>query len=93
MAKLACFLAIIGIAYWYWSRPYQKSTETLEADRPQDNAVIMQRCIKEEGRMQAAGGVAGVGDVGSTGVDAERVCAEKNKLYLQDGKWYSNKDR
>jgi hypothetical protein len=53
----------------------------------------MQRCIKEEGRMQAAGGVAGVGDVGSTGVDAERVCAEKNKLYLQDGKWYSNKDR
>jgi hypothetical protein len=93
MAKLAFFLAIIGIAYWYWSGPYQKSTETLEADRLQENAVIMQRCIKEEGRMQAAGGVAGVGDVGSTGVDAERVCAEKNKLYLQDGKWYSNKDR
>jgi len=43
--------------------------------------------------MQAAGGVAGVGDVGSTGADAERLCAEKNKLYRQDGKWYSNKDR
>ena len=93
MAKLAIFLAIIGFAYWYWSGPYQKSAETLEADRLEDNAVIMQRCIKEEERMQTAGGVAGVGDVGSAGVDAERVCAEKNKLYLQDGKWYNNKDR
>ena len=92
MAKLAFLMAILGIAYWYWSGPYQKSTETLEADRLQDNAVIMQRCIKEEQRMQTAGGVAGVGDVGSTGGDVERLCAEKHKLYLQDGKWYSIMD-
>lgn len=93
MAKLAIFLAIMGIAYWYWSGPYQESTQTLEADRLQDNAVTMQRCINEEERMQATGGVAGVGDVGSTGVDAERLCAEKNKLYLQDGNWHSDKDQ
>ena len=93
MTKLVILLAIIGFAYWYWSGPYQKSTETLEADRLEDNAMIMQLCIKEEERMQAAGGVAGVGDVGSAGADAERLCAQKNKLYLQDGKWYSNKDR
>jgi hypothetical protein len=92
MTKLLMIVAIIGIAYWYWSGSHQKSTEALEAERLQDNAVIMQRCIKEEERMQAAGGVAGVGDVGSTGADAERVCAAKNNLRLQDGKWYSTRD-
>jgi hypothetical protein len=89
MAKLAVLLAIIGFAYWYWSGPYQKSTEALEADRLEENAVIMQRCIKEEERMQAGGGLAGLADVGSSGADAERLCAEKNNLHLRDGKWYS----
>jgi hypothetical protein len=92
MAKVAIILAILGIAYWYWSRPHEESTPTLEADQLQNNAVAMQRCIKQEERMQAAGGVAGLGDVGSAGGDAEKVCAEKNNLYLRDGKWYSEPD-
>lgn len=92
MAKLAIILAIIGFAYWYWSGSHQDSAQTSETDRLQDNAVIMQRCIKQEERMQAAGGVAGLGDVGSTEGDAEMVCAEKNNLYLRDGNWYSNKN-
>jgi hypothetical protein len=92
MAKLVILLAIIGFAYWYWSGPYQESRQTSEADRLQDNAVIMQRCIQEEERMQAAGGVAGLGDVGSTGANAERLCAEKNNLHLRDGKWYRRED-
>jgi hypothetical protein len=92
MAKLAIILAIIGFAYWYWSGPYQKSTQTLEADRLKDNAVIMQRCINQEQRMQSTGGLAGLAEVGSTGVDAERLCAEKNNLYKKDGNWYSRKD-
>ena len=89
MAKLVILLAIIGLAYWYWSGTHQKSTETLEADRLQENAVLMQRCIKQEGSMDAAGGLAGLGDVGSSGADAERLCAAKNKLYQRDGEWYS----
>ena len=92
MAKLVILLAIIGLAYWYWSGRDRETTQTLEAERLQDNAVIMQRCIKEEERMQAAGGVAGLGDVGSAGADAERVCAEKNNLSLQDGKWHRRGD-
>lgn len=92
MAKLAIILAIVGLAYWYWSGSHQDAAQTSEADRLQDNAATMQRCIKQEERMQAAGGVAGLGDVGSTGGDAEQVCAEKNNLYLRDGNWYSNKD-
>lgn len=92
MAKLAIILAIIGFAYWYWSGPYQKSTEALEADGLQENAVIMQRCINQEQRMQSTGGVAGLAEVGSTGGDAERLCAEKNNLVNRDGNWYSRKD-
>jgi hypothetical protein len=92
MLKLAIFLAIIGLAYWYWSGPYQESTQTLEADQLKENGVIMQRCIQQEQRMQTAGGLGGLGDVGSTGRDAERLCAEKNNLYLQDGNWYRNHD-
>jgi hypothetical protein len=92
MGKLVVVLAIIGLAYWYWSGPYQKSTDALEADRLKDNALIMQRCINEEQRMQATGGMAGLGDVGSSGVDAERLCAEKNNLYARDGNWYNRKD-
>ena len=92
MAKLVLVLAVIGLAYWYWSGPYQKSTEAMEADRLKENAAIMQRCINEEQRMQSAGGLAGLGDVGSTGSDAERVCAEKNSLYQRDGNWHARKD-
>jgi len=93
MAKLVILLALIGLAYWYWSGPYQKSTETLEANQLKDNAVIMQRCINEEQRMQSTGGLAGLGDVGSAGVDAEKLCAEKNNLYERDGNWYKKQDK
>jgi hypothetical protein len=92
MLRLAIVLAIVGLGYWYWSGSSRQSAQTSEAERLQENAVIMQRCIREEERMQAAGGMAGLGDVGSTGVEAERVCAEKNNLYLQDGKWHSRQD-
>ena len=92
MARLAMILAVIGLAYWYWSGPYQKSTQTLEADHLRDNAMIMQRCINQEQRMQSTGGLAGLADVGSSGVDAEKLCAEKNKLYKRDGNWYRARD-
>jgi type II secretory pathway pseudopilin PulG len=92
MTKLAIILAIIGIAYWYWSGPYQQSTQVSEADRLQDNAAVMQRCINQEQRMQSTGGLAGVADVGSSGADAEKLCAEKNNLYKRDGDWYSRND-
>ena len=89
MTKLVVMiLAVIGLAYWYWSGPYQKSTAALEADQLQENAVIMQRCINEEQRMQSTGGLAGLADVGSAGTDAEKLFADKNNLYTRDGNWY-----
>jgi hypothetical protein len=92
MAKLAIVLAVIGFAYWYWSGPYQKSTQASETGRLRENAAIMQRCINEEQRMQSTGGLAGLADVGSSGVDAERLCAEKHHLYERDGDWYEKPD-
>ena len=92
MAKLVMFLAVIAFGYWYWSGPYQKSTPELEADRLKENAAVMQRCINQEQRMQASGGLAGVADVGSGGADAEHLCAEKNNLYKSDGNWYSRRN-
>lgn len=52
----------------------------------------MQRCIRQEERMQSAAGLADVGDVGGSGKDAERICAEENNLHLVDGQWYSGSD-
>lgn len=92
MSKLIFYLAIGGLAYWYWSGPYQESKGTSEADVLRENAAIMQRCIKQEERMQSAGGLAGIADVGDSGKDAEKLCAQKHKLHLQDGEWHNNYD-
>lgn len=92
MGKLLVILAILGVAYWYWSGPSQKSTEQLEADRLQANAETMRRCVNQERRMETAGGLAGVAEVGSSGADAERLCAAKYHLQLRDGNWHDRPD-
>lgn len=92
MARLVIVLALIGLGYWYWSGSHQKSTETLEAERLKENAVTMQRCINQEQRMQSTGGLAGLADVGSAGVDAERLCASKHGLEKRDGAWRRKAD-
>ena len=92
MRKLVFLLVVIGVAYWYWSGPYQKSTDELEADRFDENAATMQQCINQEQRMQAGGGLAGLADVGSSGADAEKLCAAKNNLYKgDDGRWHDKR--
>jgi hypothetical protein len=92
MAKLVFLLAIIGLAYWYWSGPYQRSAESSAGDQLQENAAILQRCVKQEMSMQSAGNVAGLGDVGSNREDAERLCADKHGLEKRDDGWYSKGD-
>ena len=92
MGRLIIFLAIAGIAYWYWSGQRGESPESREADRLQANAATMQTCIRQEQRMESAGALGGVADVGSSGQDAEKLCAQKHHLYLQDGQWHSSKD-
>jgi len=91
MARLGTpviLLTIIGIAYWYWSGPYQNFPITPATDDPKENAETMQRCIAREKHKEAAGGLAGLGDVGSTGEDAEKLCADEYSLYKSNGEWY-----
>jgi hypothetical protein len=52
----------------------------------------MQRCMNQEERMEAIGGLAGVTEVGSSGNDAEKFCADKNHLFKRDGHWYCSED-
>ena len=88
MAKLMILLAVLGLAYWYWSGSQEQPIEALEAARFKENAAIIQQCIKQEQRMQSAGGVGGLADVGSSGEDAERVCADKHGFVERDGQWH-----
>ena len=88
MARLVLVLTLIGIAYWYWSGPYQNSADTPAVDDTKQNDEIMKRCITREKHMEAAGELAGIGYVGTTGEDAEKMCADENGLYRMDGKWY-----
>lgn len=87
--RLVIFFVILGFAYWYWSGPHQESAETAEAERLTDNAATMQRCINHEKRLETAANIGGLVDIGSSGKDAEQLCADKNNLYLRDGSWYN----
>ena len=89
MVRLVLLLALAGAAYWYWTGPYQRANV---ADETQANAAIMQQCMQREQRMEATGNLAGLGGVGATTEDAQRLCANKNHLYMRDGKWYLRAD-
>jgi hypothetical protein len=81
MARLVIVLALIGIAYWYWSGPYQNSAHTPSVDDTKQNAKIMARCIADENFAEADG-------ARNPGENAEEVCAYENSLFKMDGKWY-----
>ena len=88
MMRLLVVLVLVGVGYWYWSGPYQASRPTGSEQRLKENALTMQRCVNQERRMQTAGGLAGVADAGSSGEDAERLCAAKHRLRPKDGQWH-----
>jgi hypothetical protein len=84
MARLvtpAILLAFIGIAYWYWSGPYQNSVNTPPVDDTKKNAEIMAQCIAQEN-------FAIEDSARDLGENAEEVCADENGLMKMYGKWY-----
>ena len=81
MAKLVIVLAFIGIAYWYWTGPYQHSAKTPPADDPKENAKIMAQCIAQENFAIADG-------ARDPGENAEEGCADENGLMKIYGEWY-----
>ena len=81
MGRIIIFLAIIGIAYWYWSGPHQYSAETSPIDDPKKNAQIIAECVAQENFAKADG-------YRDSGENPEEICADENNLYMFDGKWY-----
>jgi len=86
MARLIILLALIGIAYWYWSGPYQNSPNTPVVDDTRQNAELMKHCIARENYGEAVSGYSG--NAGSSGEDAEELCSDEYSLFKMDGKWY-----
>jgi len=88
-AKLIVILALVAGGYWYWSGPYQEGRPSSGERQLQENARIMERCIRREASMNATMGMAG-GSV--RGDDGEKLCAAEHGLYLQDGQWHNNSE-
>jgi hypothetical protein len=80
MGRIIFFLAIIGIAYWYWSGPHQYSAETSPIDDPKKNAQIIAECVAH-GDYEQADSYKGSGE------NPEDICADKNNLYRTYGEW------
>jgi hypothetical protein len=84
MARLATpviLLAFIGIAYWYWTGPYEKSANTAPEDDPKKNAEIMAKCIAQENFAIAD-------DARDPSEDPEEQCADQYGLSKIYGEWY-----
>ena len=76
-------LAIIGIAFWYWTGPYENFANTAHVDDPKENAEVMQLCIDHEDREEGLSG-----NVGSPGENPAEVCAKRIGFYQMDGEWH-----
>jgi hypothetical protein len=79
MGKIIIVLAIIVIAYWYWSG--LDSAETSAVDDPKRNAQIISDCV-------ARGGFEDVDSHKGSGQTPESICADKNNLYDTYGGWH-----
>ncbi len=87
--KLIVILALVAGGYWYWSGPYQDGRQSGGEIQLEENARIMERCLRREASMTASMGMAG-GGVSQD--DGEKLCAEKHGLYLRDGQWHNNSE-
>jgi uncharacterized membrane protein len=81
MGRIIIVLAIIVIAYWYWSGLGQNSAETSSADDPKRNAQIIAECLAN-GRFAQADNYKGPGE------NPEYICADENNLYMIYGEWH-----
>jgi hypothetical protein len=84
MARIATpviLLVFIGIAYWYWTGPYEKSAHTMPVDDPKKNAEIMAKCIAQENFAIDDG-------ARDPGEDPEEQCADQYGLTKFYGEWY-----
>jgi hypothetical protein len=82
LSKLVKPLAFIGIAYWYWTGPYQDFANAPSTDEPKKNAQIIAECV-------ARGDFAQAGNYSDRRENPEYICANENNLYRNNaGEWH-----
>ena len=81
MARIIVVLAIIVIAYWYWSGLYQNSAETTSVDDPKKNAQIIAECVRNGNFMQSD-------SYKGPRENPENICADENNLYRGYDGWH-----
>lgn len=83
LQRITMFIAIVAVAYWYWSGPYQEKTHPSYDTILEENDRKMAECTRAAAY---AFGATGKG----VNVDAARAqCAEEFNLYEADGRWHS----
>ncbi len=85
-SRVIGLLAILGVAYWYYTGPLQTGRPSLETEQLEENARVMNKCMRREATMTASSGMAGAPPGGG---DAEKLCAEQHGLYKENGQWHS----
>ena len=83
MLKVIILVGLIAAGYWYYTGPYQDQKQSPEY-QAQQNARMINDCMREEARMAAGAGLAGV--MSDSG-DVQTVCADKLGLELREGRW------
>lgn len=81
MGRIFTIAIILVAGYWYWSGPYQNRANRQLEQNFKDNAEKMRLCIRTENYK--------LGATGEGRGNPEEYCAEKYKLYLLEGRWYS----
>ena len=84
MLKFVIVIGLLAAGYWYYTGYYQHSFLVSPAQQAEDNARLMDRCMRQEASITAGAGM--VGAI-SGGGDNEAFCAEKLNLELHDGQW------
>ena len=74
---------IIGVAYWYWSGPYQDKINPSHEAILEQNDKEMGECIRAAAYQHGATGTG----LGSSA--ARQHCAQENNMYESDGHWHS----
>ena len=81
-------MVVVGViviaGYWYYQNMYLPEQGTPLARQWQENAKLIEKCVKQETTMAAAGGMAGIS---MSLEDATEYCASENGLYQEDGQW------
>ncbi len=88
MLRLVVIAGLVLLGYWYYTGPMQ-DRQASPAQQAQEYARQMNACMRQEARIAAGAGMAGM--MPESG-DVESVCADRLKLERREGQWMARDD-